>query len=362
MAATSKRLLADRDGGWICNGCGCELSQWVIEGVANYAVIDHKIPKSQGGTDDAENLWLLCNSCNSSKGQKSLEEWERSLDFNGHFFRKGFTAVPNSLLERTSLSVGARMTLICLMSFAWQGAPFPGQKRLGTMVGCTDRTIRDYLIELREQGFIRVDRRGRGKTNVYRINQQALLAGRPEKSSASENQDRKQGSVLERKQASAKEYEVEEGTSAVANATAAEVPINILVKEFVDMAREQNTEPPKRVIGQVASELKKLSAEASEPELRAALKRLLERGLHPSSLPSALFDVRQRGSTNGHDPLGELLAAHAGKWPTGTRLVRGSNGAAYVQDPLGYDTPNHAVRWVRPTRPEILSALRKDSG
>jgi hypothetical protein len=159
-----------------------------------------------------------------------------------------------------------------------------------------------------------------------------------------------------------KASEVTDVTSA-ANRDPWESPeVQTLVKEFVDMAREQNTEPPKRVIGQVASELKKLSAEASEPELRAALKRLLERGLHPSSLPSALFDVRQRGSTNGHDPLGELLAAHAGKWPTGTRLVRGSNGAAYVQDPLGYDTPNHAVRWVRPTRPEILSALRKDSG
>lgn len=128
------------------------------------------------------------------------------------------------------------------------------------------------------------------------------------------------------------------------------------------MARAQGTEPPRRIVGQIASELKKLSDEATEDELRAALKRLLERGLHPTNLPSALFDVRQRGSANGSDPLSDLLEAHDGKWPTGSRLVRGSSSAAYVHDPLGYDTPNHPVRWKRPTRAEILSALRKDPG
>ena len=30
--------------------------------------VDHIVPRSQGGTDDDDNLQLLCRSCNSSKG------------------------------------------------------------------------------------------------------------------------------------------------------------------------------------------------------------------------------------------------------------------------------------------------------
>ena len=37
--------------------------------------IDHIYPKSKGGTDHVENLWLLCGACNSSKGTKSQAEF-----------------------------------------------------------------------------------------------------------------------------------------------------------------------------------------------------------------------------------------------------------------------------------------------
>lgn len=32
--------------------------------------VDHYIPKAQGGTDDPENLWVLCRACNSAKGDR----------------------------------------------------------------------------------------------------------------------------------------------------------------------------------------------------------------------------------------------------------------------------------------------------
>ena len=37
--------------------------------------LDHIVPSAYGGTDHIENLWLLCQACNSSKGTKSQAEF-----------------------------------------------------------------------------------------------------------------------------------------------------------------------------------------------------------------------------------------------------------------------------------------------
>jgi hypothetical protein len=37
--------------------------------------IDHKMPLSRGGTNDMENLQLLCPTCNMSKGAKTHDEY-----------------------------------------------------------------------------------------------------------------------------------------------------------------------------------------------------------------------------------------------------------------------------------------------
>ena len=42
--------------------------------------IDHKIPRSKGGTDHFENLWLLCGACNSMKGTGTVAEMRAKLN------------------------------------------------------------------------------------------------------------------------------------------------------------------------------------------------------------------------------------------------------------------------------------------
>lgn len=56
----------ERDG-WACVYCGSE----------DDLTCDHVIPLVRGGTNDNENLATACRSCNSSKGDKLLCEWER---------------------------------------------------------------------------------------------------------------------------------------------------------------------------------------------------------------------------------------------------------------------------------------------
>ncbi len=49
-----------------CNGCRTEFPFRIFE-------VDHKIPRSRGGTDHIENLQLLCAHCNRTKGDRPQE-------------------------------------------------------------------------------------------------------------------------------------------------------------------------------------------------------------------------------------------------------------------------------------------------
>ncbi len=62
---THKRVLFGVQEG-VCAGCK------ILFGCPNLT-IDHKIPKSKGGTGHMENLQLLCGACNSIKGDRSQE-------------------------------------------------------------------------------------------------------------------------------------------------------------------------------------------------------------------------------------------------------------------------------------------------
>ena len=63
------RLYGEQEG--ICVGCDTHFPFKVME-------VDHKLPKSRGGTDHIENLQLLCSHCNRSKGNRTMAEWRAS--------------------------------------------------------------------------------------------------------------------------------------------------------------------------------------------------------------------------------------------------------------------------------------------
>ena len=71
-ARTHKHTLYGLQEG-ICGGCE-------IHFPFRNLTIDHKIPRSRGGTDHFENLWLLCGACNSMKGTGTVAELRARLN------------------------------------------------------------------------------------------------------------------------------------------------------------------------------------------------------------------------------------------------------------------------------------------
>src|SRR3954470_15474003 len=77
--------------------------------------------------------------------------------------RFGFTQVPNFILTKSDISVGAKLAYAMLLKYAWgDDACFPGQTTLANDMGSGERSVRRYLEELQTAGLLQVVQRGLG--------------------------------------------------------------------------------------------------------------------------------------------------------------------------------------------------------
>lgn len=84
--------------------------------------------------------------------------------------KHGFTQLPNFVLKDKTLSFGARLAYAVLLSYAWQAEScFPGQQRMAEDLGTSDRSIRTFLNELKERGYIDWKQQGLNRSNIYYI-------------------------------------------------------------------------------------------------------------------------------------------------------------------------------------------------
>jgi DNA-binding Lrp family transcriptional regulator len=94
----------------------------------------------------------------------------KTARFVDEVWQAGFTAVPNAILRNPALSYGAKLAFAGLASYAWTNeAAWPGQARLSRELGLSVRTLRDCVRELEEAELLETERRGLGRTNIYRL-------------------------------------------------------------------------------------------------------------------------------------------------------------------------------------------------
>lgn len=132
-----------------------------------------------------------------------------------------FVQIPADLLKDSSLSIGARFLFSLLACFANSDKKaWPSEETLAEHVGVTTRTVRNYLNELKEHGWIHQKRR-RQTSAVY------LLPSLPDRKQAShqDEEDRKPPSYINKDRKQASDIENQDRKS-VTNKTGKELPPN----------------------------------------------------------------------------------------------------------------------------------------
>ena len=61
---------------WKCCFCGCYMLE--THGKKNSVTVEHVTPKSQGGSDDPENLAASCYNCNNLRGIRDVKKFRPS--------------------------------------------------------------------------------------------------------------------------------------------------------------------------------------------------------------------------------------------------------------------------------------------
>ncbi len=99
-----------------------------------------------------------------------IQEKEKTILLKGFdpLAAQGFTQVPNLILRNSELTEGAKLVYALLLSYAWHNdSCFPGQDRLAADCGKTQSWVSKRMVELEQNSFLEIQRRGQGKTNIY---------------------------------------------------------------------------------------------------------------------------------------------------------------------------------------------------
>jgi biotin operon repressor len=82
----------------------------------------------------------------------------------------GFTQLPNFILNNKELTSNAKIVYAKLLSYAWHNdRVFPGQETMAGELGMSRPTVNKSVHELEKEGYLDIQRRGQGLTNIYTL-------------------------------------------------------------------------------------------------------------------------------------------------------------------------------------------------
>jgi Helix-turn-helix domain len=81
----------------------------------------------------------------------------------------GFIQTPIVVLRDHDLSAGAKLVYGALLWYLWRGGTYPGQVEMAGEFGMSERSVRTYLGELQNRGYLTSKRHGLGQPNTYTI-------------------------------------------------------------------------------------------------------------------------------------------------------------------------------------------------
>jgi hypothetical protein len=99
--------LIQRDGS-ICAYCRVPLGK----GTGNNTTLDHRVPRSAGGSDDIDNLVLACRPCNTLKGS---QEWPLGVKVQTHLHYQRFDEHPSHHEARPNTVSPVNVVLLVLV-------------------------------------------------------------------------------------------------------------------------------------------------------------------------------------------------------------------------------------------------------
>jgi hypothetical protein len=109
------------------------------------------------------------------------EVMERNIKLIGAdvLSQRGFVQIPIAIVRSRDLSRGAKMVYTALLSYAWHNdVCFPGQDRMAEDIGSSRWCVNLWLLGRDTKGFVKIIRRGQGKTNLYEVNLKAKVLKR----------------------------------------------------------------------------------------------------------------------------------------------------------------------------------------
>lgn len=217
-----------------------------------------------------------------------------------------FTMVPNEVVRSTSLSAPAKALYMVLIDVAYRHAS-PTQQELGGLLGGGEKLARAALTELRDAGLLEAHRPGLGRSNYY-------VLMRPKGTSGSLNGPEGRSGASPGAVPSMPLRP--EKTKAPSGALVRAQPnAGAIVAHYVDATRALGGDTPARVKGQVAKLVGELLKEGITPaHVTAGVDLMVERRLHPSTLPSCVNEASMprrapaRGRSDGRMTAEEIMA------------------------------------------------------